>query len=118
MNPCGADGFTRMFGHADHARGRMDGQARPRLGARMGERRLNDFGFADEDELERGIGGEGTQRAGYAFRRTAVTTHYVDGDGRHVKTGRGSMTPAASYSSASTSAGFSMTRLRDRNRPG
>ena len=60
----------------------------------MGELRLYDFGFADEDELEGGIGDESAQRAGYAFRRTAVTTHYVDGDGRHVKNGRGSMTPA------------------------
>ena len=65
------------------------------LGARMGQRRLDDFGFADEDELESGIGDEGAQRAGYAFRRTAVTTHYVDGDGRHVEERAGFDDPAA-----------------------
>src|SRR4030095_7716310 len=50
----------------------------------------DDFGFADEDEFEGGVGDQCAQRTGYAFRRTAVTTHYVDGDGRHGKDRRGS----------------------------
>jgi hypothetical protein len=48
------------------------------IGAR--ERRFDDFGIADEDQFEFAVGFEGAQRTGYAFRRTAVTTHHIDGD--------------------------------------
>ena len=86
--------------------------ARAHAGRRARERGLDDLGFADEDELEGGIGGERAQGAGNAFRRTAVTTHHIDGDGRHASRARTRNGPAGrNYSSVSTSAGFSMTRL-------
>jgi hypothetical protein len=105
-----ADRFARVFGHADHRRRRMHGHAGTNRGRHGGQRRFDDFGLAHEDQLEGGIGGECAQRAGYALRRTAVATHHIDGDRRHALRARLGA-PLSNYSSVSTSAGFSMTRL-------
>jgi hypothetical protein len=53
---------------------------RAHLGGGARELGFNDRGVANQDQLERRIGDESTQRTGYAFRRTAVTTHHIDGD--------------------------------------
>jgi hypothetical protein len=61
----------------------MDANACAQFGRRTGEGGLDDLGLADQDEFEAAIGVERAQGTGYAFRRTAITTHHIDGDGRH-----------------------------------
>jgi hypothetical protein len=83
-----ANGLARVLVHAHDARRRVHLRARAHGSRRCRERGFDDLGFSDEDELERRVGFEGAQGTGYAFGRTAVTTHHIDGDGRHAS-GRG-----------------------------
>jgi hypothetical protein len=69
-----------MLGHANHRSGGMYAHTRANVGCRTGKRGFDDVRLADEYQLEGGIDSEGVQRAGYAFRRAAVTTHHIDGD--------------------------------------
>ena len=83
---------------------------RAQRGRRAGQRGLDDLGFADENELEGGIGGESAQGAGMhsgAPQSPLITSTAIDAM-RHERTGE---VPGRNSSSVSTSAGFSMTRL-------
>jgi hypothetical protein len=74
------DRFARVLGHANHRGRGMHTHACAYVGRRRGERSFDDLRITHEDQLEGGIGDQGAQRAGNTLRRTAVTTHHIDGD--------------------------------------